>query len=243
MEDILSTKSDPMSDFCNQISFKTNPDEWPSWEIEQWNITFPSDDGKIKRCLNPLGNVRKMASFAIGAIINRAVALMPDNQIYVNVGFWNGFSLFSGMIGNPTKNCLGIDNFSEPNSDPRQTQEEFLRNWNIFKPPNSGFYKGDFKIYSKEVHKGPIGVYFYDGDHSFLSQYRGLDIAKQFLAPGCLILIDDCNWPGPREATELFVEHNPEFKKIFDVKTAFNGHPTFWNGLIILRKKEENEKG
>ena len=38
-----------------------------------------------------------MSTFAIGAIINRAVRQLPGGQAYLNVGVWNGFTLLAGM--------------------------------------------------------------------------------------------------------------------------------------------------
>jgi hypothetical protein len=32
---------------------------------------------------------------------------------FINVGVWHGFTLLSGMTGNPDKLCIGVDNFSE----------------------------------------------------------------------------------------------------------------------------------
>lgn len=47
-----------------------------------------------------------MSTFAIGAIINRAVRQMPSNTGYVNVGRWHGFTLLAGMLGNAKKRCI-----------------------------------------------------------------------------------------------------------------------------------------
>jgi len=197
-------------------------------DIEIVNTKLPKDSKVNKRTLKKLCVIPKMSTYAIGAIINKAVSQMDSDQIYLNIGVLNGFSLFAGMLDNK---CIGVDNFSEFKSD----KKTFLKKFNKLKNKNHKFFEMDFIEYFK-THKGKIGVYFYDAAHGYKYQKAALDLAKPFLAKNAVIIIDDTNWKNPRKATLDFLKENPKFKLIFDKKTTRGQHPTWWNGLMILKK-------
>ena len=95
----------------------------------------------------------------------------------------------------------------------------------------------DYRDYFSNVHQGEIGFYFYDGNHDYEDQLEGLAVAERFLAPGAVILVDDTNWDAPRQATLDFVsERRRLFNVVADISTVANGHPTFWNGLMLLQR-------
>ena len=91
----------------------------------------------------------------------------------------------------------------------------------------------DYRDYFASVHRGPIGVYFYDGDHGYEHQLKGLEIAEPFFGDGCIVLVDDTNWPHPYEATFDFMEASSrEYRLLLDRDTSVLDHPTFWNGIL-----------
>jgi hypothetical protein len=171
-----------------------------------------------------------MSTIAIAGLINHAVARMPPNQAYVNVGVWHGFSLLSGMLGNPEKPCVGIDNFSQ-----FAGQKGFNARFEAMKGPAHRFHEMDYRDYFRAEPNEPFGVYLYDGDHAYEHQLHGLEIAEPFFADGCIVLVDDTNWPAPHSATVDFVKKSSqEYRVLLDRGTAALPHPTFWNGLIVL---------
>ena len=174
-----------------------------------------------------------MSTPAIGALINRGVAGMAPSEAFVNVGVWNGFTFLSGMAGNSCKVCIGVDNFSQFGG-PKDT---FLARFERFKSPNHRFHDMDYKEYFASVHWEPIGFYLYDGEHSYQNQLDGLRIAEPFFAPNCLVMVDDTNIREPREATADFVRSSRnQYETILDVTTDRNMHPTWWNGIMLLRR-------
>jgi cephalosporin hydroxylase len=97
----------------------------------------------------------------------------------------------------------------------------------------------DYRDYFRDVHKESIGVYFYDADHLYEHQYKALELANPYMASGSYIIIDDAA-PGcaPYDATVDFIkEKNGTYEVVLDVQTPHNCHPTFWGGLLILKKK------
>jgi hypothetical protein len=176
-----------------------------------------------------------MSTFAIGAMINHGVSQMPDNLTFVNVGVWHGFSLLSGMIDNAGKRCVGIDNFAWFG----RPRKAFFERFNNYKSSNHYFYEMDYIEYFSKVHKDPIGFYVYDGPHRYDAQLRGLQTAEPFFSQNCIIVIDDTNWNDPRRATLDFISQSShEYRILLDRTTSRNGHPTLWNGIMIIQRTD-----
>jgi Methyltransferase domain len=202
--------------------------------FEVLNTRLPEREAETKQRLRPLCEIPRMSTFAIGAIINHTVACMSGETSFVNIGVWNGFTLLSGMIGNPNKICIGVDNFSEFGG-PR---DQFLDRFNTYRSDNHHFYCAGYQEYFRKVHSGEIGFYIYDGHHSYEHQMAGLKLAEPFFAQNCVILVDDTNGIEPRDATLDFIRESPNrYEILLDVKTLWNKHPTFWNGVLIFRRR------
>lgn len=231
-----------ISDFLTKISFHSIQPMTPlpahmffatNFELESSNTAIPVDSETIKANIKSIWEIPKMSTFAIGAVINQIVSSMPTEQAYVNVGVWHGFTFLSGIVNNAGKTCIGIDNFSEFGGP----KEYFSQKFHQHKSENHHFYEMDYVEYFKQVHKESIGCYLFDGPHDYQNQLLALQIAEPFFADGCIILVDDTNWPDPRKATLDFIASRPNsYRVIMDVPTVDNGHPTFWNGLIIFQK-------
>src|ERR1700682_6103340 len=109
------------ADYINQIGFKILQPNVPVGEflksnawlkqliasdtstgrLEILNTEIPGKDTTRNKKLGELLAMPRMSTFAIAAIINKAVALMRDELSFVNVGVWNGFTFLSGMLDNP----------------------------------------------------------------------------------------------------------------------------------------------
>jgi hypothetical protein len=180
--------------------------------------------------------MERMATVAIGAIINHAVRLMPSDQAFVNIGLWHGYSFLCGIEGNGEKRCIGCDNFSEFGSPALQFSRRFRE---ATSSANHMYFLNDFRGFLRDYREWPIGVYLYDGPHKYQDQYDALVLAERHFAPGCVVIVDDFNWPQVDVATEQFVkERKGRYEFLFHSYTANNGHPTFWNGIAVLQKKE-----
>lgn len=197
------------------------------------NTKIPYNEQNMKCRLREICKIPKMSTFAIGAMINQGVSQMPNTQVFVNIGVWHGFTLLSGMINNPQKRCIGVDNFSEFGG-PRKT---FIDRFNRYKSPKHHFYDMDCFEYFSKVHEGSIGFYVYDGNHRYENQLKGLQVAEPFFSKNCIILIDDANYDEPRRGTMDFISNSShEYRILFDKTTSCNSHPTFWNGIMILQR-------
>jgi len=201
--------------------------------LEILNTSLPGNKREMVKNLKELLEIPRMSTFAIGALINRAVFEMEEKYCFLNIGVWHGFSFLSGLKGNETKRCIGVDNFSQFGGPRKQFVERFDK----YKSSNHHFYDIDYKDYLLNVHSVKIGFYIYDGDHDYENQLNGLKIAEPFFAKNCIILIDDTNADEPRRATLDFIkESSHHYEILLDETTPFNKHPTFWNGIMIFKK-------
>lgn len=195
--------------------------------------TLPENNSEMKEKLKELCKIPRMSTFAVGSLINMLVSDLPEKLLFVNVGVWQGFSFLSGIISNPEKNCIGVDNFSEFGGP----KDKFLERFEMYKSDNHLFYDMDYQEYFKSQHSGEIGFYIYDGNHEKEHQREGLKYAEPFLAKDSYILVDDINLDDPINGTIEFVQQSShEYEIIFEQNTAHNSHPTFWNGIALLRK-------
>ena len=218
----------------NGIDWKTDINELLDQELD--NIELVCDNVAMKQRLRPLGLIPRMGTYANAAIINYGVSQLPPDQCYLNVGTWNGFSFFAGMVENPDTLCIGVDNFTQTGRG--NPKDAFLDRFNALKSPQHQFVESDYAAYLKTQHTAPIGFYFYDAAHEYHHQLQGLKLAEPFFVDGCIIMIDDTNWDAPRQATLDFVERSTySYRTLLDQRTYEDGgHPTFWNGIMILQR-------
>lgn len=234
--------------FADRISFRFfGPESGLRWyrrlnhrlgrvglSLELMNTRLPSDRRGARAALRALTRrVPRMCTYANAALIDKAVASMPEGTSFVNVGVWHGFSFLSGIAGNPDRPCVSVDNFSQFGG-PRA---EFLARFEKYRSARHEFHEMDYEAYFARVHRGPIGFYIYDGEHSYRNQFRGLEVAEPFFADGCVVLVDDTNDEEPRRATLDFINrHAGRYRLLFDRRTACNQHPTFWNGVMAFAR-------
>lgn len=222
-----------------QTEFQLNLNEPPeSWQEDWENPDFGLWDASLRQVLEPLRSIPRMSTLTIAGLLNYCVTQMPRSQAYLNIGTWQGFSLFAGLLGHPDKTCLGVDNFSQF-QQPDQ-QQQFEARFAALRSPQHHFYVQDYQDFLKDydAHQhGQIGVYFYDGDHSYAEQLENLEQIDPLLAPGALVLIDDTNWFYALQATKDFIlSQNGRYQLLCHLPTACNYHPSFWNGITILYK-------
>lgn len=226
--------------FCQQIRFAALQPEMPlipglpqPLDFEFANTALPCTPAITEMLYTLCENLPRMSSLAIAAILDTAVRQMPTGSCYLNIGIWKGFSFLAGLSANPERSCIGVDNFAYWGASESWIQDLLKRHGS----PLHHCIAADFREYLQSQHQQPIGVYFYDGPHDYQSQYEALVLAEPFLVPGAIILIDDTNWPEVRQSGLDFMQNYPGYRCIFEIQTAHNRHPTFWNGLMILHKE------
>jgi hypothetical protein len=164
---------------------------------------------------------------------------MAADEQYLEVGTWKGRTLLSAAFRNYQRVCIGCDRF---------------RVWGRFTGPGALVRRAlhsNIQRYQKEcarieLHempsqrlfdeghlRPPIGVYFYDGDHSYSETFHGVVAAVPFLAERSVLLVDDWNDPVIRCATREAIE-SAGLKLLWH--RALPGHhdeSAWWNGLGV----------
>jgi hypothetical protein len=241
--------------YAKAISFRLVPPTrrpWRRWDaidrrmkrvglpLEVVNTRLPEAGAETRRYLQPLLRMHRLSTYPIAAIIQHAVRTMPRDRVYLNVGVWHGFSLFAGMAGNADRRCVGVDNFSEIYAAGSfgDVRAAFLEEFERRRSPLHEFHDLDYRDYFERVHDAPIGLYAYDADHAYEHQLRGLELADPFLASGAAVLIDDAYAEPVRAAALDFIAAQPSRYDIaFDEPVASKAHPTYWGGILILRRR------
>ena len=258
-----------ITNIVDKINFKINPDQnirkqyfyrikkkfYKLFNQEKQfvhSITrFNNIEEKDKEFINKISDIDcMMPQIAIGFIINQICKTLTKDQIYLNIGVWRGFSLFSGMI-NTSCTVYGVDNFShnyktgDENLDNfkenKATYDYFFDKLKIFQNITRHFFFDlDYIKFFNEFEKKKLYLdfYYYDGEHSYKNQYDNLVIADNFLKKNSIILVDDFNEPDVANATLDFIaSNNKKYKVIKSFKTANRFiHPTYTNGIILFEK-------
>jgi|TARA_B100000929_G_C15486515_1_gene412977 hypothetical protein len=235
----LEFKIDPKDDYRKAYLFRLKKG---IYKLINRDKNFVFDNCIINKNVENL-NLRKtllkidsMSTYAVGHVVNQLCKQLSEDEIYLNIGCWKGFTLISGMIDTYCK-VIGVDNFSQFEGP----KEEFYFNFNKYKNYKKHFfYNEDYKVFFKNFEKTnqSISFYYYDGEHSYKNQYENLEIADNFLKKGSIVLIDDINFPDVENGTKDFISKSKSnYKVLKEIKTANNHcHPSFWNGILILEK-------
>ena len=231
--------------------------------LEWKNTLLPPTEYTLKTELKHLSTMPKASTLALGAIINRAVSRLNEDECFLNIGVWHGYTFLAGLLHNGDKNCIGVDNFCvnqkiDSNGKPvykglskwfykrvdNWARSSFMKRFEKIKSKDHKFYKMDYVQYLKNVHKEKIGFYIYDAQHRYKDQRLALELAEPFFSDNCIVFIDDTNDEDNRQATLDFIKDSPhEYRMIMDIQTDSNRHPTFWNGFMVFQKVHSIEKG
>jgi hypothetical protein len=90
------------------------------------------------------------------------------------------------------------------------------------------------RFFAEHRPHGPVGVYFYDGDHSYDGTHHGVVAAAPHLARRSVLLMDDWNDPLIRRAT--FDGLCAAGLEVLWQRELAGNHETrgWWNGLAVF---------
>jgi hypothetical protein len=89
-------------------------------------------------------------------------------------------------------------------------------------------------LFERKLVQPPVGVYFYDGDHSYQSTHHGLVAAAELLSQRSVLLMDDWNDPIIRSATRSGIQDaglRIEWERELEGNQTQDG---WWNGLGVF---------
>lgn len=161
---------------------------------------------------------------------------------YLEVGSHIGSSLVSVVYGNNNINsAIACDNFCLLSTPDQNVKQEFIHNCDeSIKGRYSLLEMNCWDVTKKHI-KNPIDLYYYDGDHSYESQYKGITHFAKFLSDDAIVIVDDFSWQEPNEGTMDGIRDAKLKIKYFMTlhsgieSDAGNG---WWNGYCVFMIKK-----
>lgn len=180
--------------------------------------------------------------------LQRLTSLFAEDPAacYLEVGVFQGLTLHSVAVANPSVPCYGIDNFStnDPEKKNLSIVEERKR---ALENDNVHLINQDYEdaLESLDVGNRKIAVYFVDGPHDYRSQLMCLELALPYLHDGAFIIVDDSNYKHVRQANRDFLAIHPDFKLLFEAYSPrhpeqmteaerIRAYKGWWNGVNVL---------
>jgi predicted O-methyltransferase YrrM len=192
---------------------------------------FPRSETPLDRRLQPLCQaVEGLSEENNLALLALAAGCLEDGESYVEAGTYRGRSLIAAALGG-ARTAIGIDNFSFEDSDPAGLAANVER---FGVGDRVRVIDGDTVAVLGQGRLPPIGVFFYDADHSTEATRAALDAVRPLLASSALIVVDDAEWAKVRAATDAFVAANREASLGLRIAGRAAGQPWWWDGMDLV---------
>jgi len=192
---------------------------------------FPRSEAPVDRGLEPLcAAVAGLSEENNLALLALAAGCLEDGEAYVEAGSYRGRSLIAAALGG-ARTAVGIDNFSFDDADPAGLAANVER---FGVADRVRVIDGDTVAVLREHRLPPIGVFFYDADHSTAATRAALDAVRPLLAASAVIVVDDAEWPRVRAATDAFVDANAEAELRLRIAGRADGQPGSWDGMDLV---------
>jgi hypothetical protein len=158
--------------------------------------------------------------------------LCAQSETYFEVGTYMGSSLMAALYGNNHVSATAVDNFCmKPH-----TRGHFFRNVQELK---FTFIEDDaFNIDAKQIE--PMELYFYDGEHSYESQYKAIKHFYGAMQGEFVYVCDDWNNSPVREGTFSAIKDcNLEVVEFHERKhETMKDKENWWCGVAVLKLKK-----
>lgn len=171
------------------------------------------------------------------AVLHLAATMLPADEVYLEVGTFKGRSLCAAVQDSAGQRFFAMENFVEFGMAGQEARAELAANLQRYADGVAvELLEGDcFALMAEPgLLPAPVGVYFYDGEHTLLAHYLALAVVEPLLADEALVLVDDASWPVVQRAHALFLRRHPGWQVAarWDARQADD--PLWSNGLHAL---------
>lgn len=181
-----------------------------------------------------------MSSPRVCQFLNRLVASMDPGEHYLEIGSWQGLTLLSAAHGNSGRLCVACDKFrlfGRYTGFGFRARRAFLGNLERYAKGRAAIQFHEMpssRFFRERRVDGPIGVYFYDGDHSYRGTRQSIAAGARWLSPRAVVLVDDWNVKRIRAAT--LDGFRDAAVRILWSRELEGDHTdtTWWNGLGVF---------
>jgi hypothetical protein len=192
------------------------------------------------RGARPLVDVEGLSSPRVCNFLNRMVARLEGDSAYLEIGTFRGLTLLSAAIDNPSRRCIGCDKFrvygrfTGIGACARRALERNMRRYRGRAAQITFHHTTSERLFGERRIDAPVGVYFYDGDHSFDGTRRGIMAVVPHLQARAVIVVDDWNDPVIRGATFAALR-DAQLEVLWERELAGDhGGAGFWNGVGVF---------
>lgn len=180
-------------------------------------------------------------------LLNFAVDCMEPDEIYCEIGCFQGANLIGALFEHPDRMAYAVDNFTQFDIAGKNFTKlaENLSSFGLEEQVfvcNQNWEEFLFELRAIES-ENKISIYFYNGDCDYRSQILGLLLVKPFLAERALIIVGNSNSSAVRQANWDFIAAHPQYQLHFNFSTLEGSNCPFGNGIQIFswdRKRNYN---
>lgn len=184
--------------------------------------------------------VPMLGSLQIRHLLNNLGSLAEH---YLEHGVHKGGSFCSTVFGNQLLTATAVDCFaSDATNKVDPAQPIFLANVEKFLHPGTTFeliVSDSFEVKPKQIQMG-IDLYYFDSDHSYISQRKALTHFKKNMAEEFVYMVDDFMLPDVKNGTIDGIKE-AGYEVLFEKELVTNleyDNESWWRGigLFLLRK-------
>ena len=188
----------------------------------------------------PLVDVPGLSSPRVCRLLNRLVASMDPGEVYLEIGSWQGRTLLSAALDNDDRVCVACDRFrpfGRYTGFGYRARRALRRNLHRYAGRRAVVHFYDMtsdRFFRRARLPGPVGVYFYDGDHSYRGTRRSIAAGARLLSRYATVLVDDWNVERIRRGTFDGLEDAGATILWHRALPGDHTEASWWNGLGVF---------
>lgn len=170
-------------------------------------------------------------------VLHTAIATMPADEVYCEVGCLWGANLIAALQGNPERMAYAIESPQRLGSN-GEISDRLLQNLTRFNLQDQVYFcaqeTDEFFADLREAGLSDrIGVFFYNGTSDYRSVFLSLLLAQPFLAEKALIILGQAELGMVRQAASDFLSTYSQASLLLDLSDQ-GEQPGFGQGLLLL---------
>ncbi len=165
------------------------------------------------------------------ALLALAARHLDAGECYLEAGAYHGRTLI-GVATQTAAACVAIDDFSYDGI----SQDLLAANLERFGVSDRvRILSGDTSAVLQGMEAiPPVGVFFYDAEHTTMATLDALRHAAGLLAGHALIVVDDADWSEVRAAIDAFLAEEPAATRRLRIAGRAEGQPWWWDGMDMI---------
>ncbi len=170
------------------------------------------------------------------ALLALAARHLGDGECYLEAGAYHGRTLI-GVATGSAASCVAIDNFSYDGVS-RASLTATLDRFGVADRVRVVDADTGDALDTQDL--PPVGVFFYDAEHSTGATLEALRRSTRHLAGRALIVVDDADWDDVRAAVDTFLAEQPRATLRLRIAGRSGGQPWWWDGMDLIEWSATN---